>query len=140
MFKKIVKNAGNKFYTVKGTKVLKAQDDLGIIIPKELKDFYEQIGYGFLYSEEGNINRIMDPNSLCEFRFRKGQFANDPELDMYEGYERDKLVFFEICEGVFLSIGFSKNNNGKIFNGEKIIADNLKEFLIQYQEDERYFE
>lgn len=140
MFKDIVNKKGNKFYSIKPDAVNKAQEDLGIILPKELKEFYEEIGYGFLNSEEDYFNRIMDPYSLCEFRFRKGQFANDPELESYEEDEKDKLIFFEICEGVYLSIGFSKENSGKIFSGDKIIADSLKEFLIKYQENERYYE
>ena len=140
MFKDIVNREGNKFYSLKKDAVDKAQEDLGIILPKELKEFYEEIGYGFLNSEEDYFNRIMDPQSLCEFRFREGQFANDSELDVYEDYEQDCLVFFEICEGSYLSIGFSKNNNGKIFSEDKIIADSLKEFLIKYQDNERYFD
>lgn len=140
MFKDIVNKKGNKFYPLDLKVVRKAQDDLGIILPQELKEFYEQIGYGFFNSKEENFNRLMDPNSICEFRFREGQFENDPELELYEEYERDKLVFFEICEGVYLSIGFTKENNGKIFSGEKVIANNLKEFLINYQDNEHYFE
>ena len=140
MFKDIVNRKGNKFYSLDKNAVDRAQEDLGIIIPKELREFYEEIGYGFLNSEEGYYNRIMDPQSLCEFRFREGQFANNPELDIYEGYEQDGLIFFEICEGSYLSIGFSKKNNGKIINEDKIIANSLKEFLIKYQDDERYFD
>lgn len=140
MFKDIVNKRGNKFYTLEVCVINEAQKDLGIILPKEIREFYEEIGYGFLNSEEGYFNRIMDPHSLCEFRFREGQFANDPELDIYKDYEYDKLVFFEICEGEYLSIGFSKKNSGKIFSGEEKIADSLKEFLINYQDNERYFE
>ena len=140
MYKDIVDKKGNTFYALKADIVNKAQDDLGIIIPVELKEFYDQIGYGFLRSEEENFNRILDPYSLCEFRFREGQFANSPDLDIYEEDERDKLIFFEICEGVFLSIGFSKENKGKIFSGNKQIADSLREFLIKYQTNEDYWE
>lgn len=53
--------------------------------------------------------------------------------------ERDKILFFEISEGTYLSIGFSKNNNGKVFYGKNKIANSLKEFLRKYQEDEHYF-
>ena len=115
MFKDLLENKGNRFYTVNAESVKKAQEDLGIILPDELRKFYEQIGYGFLSSEEENFNRIMDPSSLCDFRFREGQFENDPELDIYEEDEIDKLIFFEVCEGLFFSIGFTKNNRGKIF-------------------------
>lgn len=139
MFKEVVNKEGNKFYSLKADALKNAQEDLGIILPKDLKKFYEEIGYGFLNSREENFNRIMDPYSLCDFRLRKGQFANDPELEVYEEDERDKLIFFEICEGVYLSIGFSKENYGKIYSGKKKIADSLIEFLIKYQNDENYY-
>lgn len=139
MFNKIIRQEGTQFYKVTEESVARAEEELGIIFPEELKKFYLEMGYGFLHSEEGNFNRIMDPNSLCEFRFRQGQFANDSELEIYESYERDKLIFFEICEGVYLAIGFSKNNNGKIYYGKDMIADSLEEFLLNYQENEKFF-
>ena len=129
----------NKFYPVSEDNITKAQVDLGILFPKELVSLYKTIGYGFLNSTEGNFNRIMDPGSICEFRFRNGQFAHNAELDIYEEFERDKLIFFEICEGDYLSIGFTKENCGKVYDCNRMIADNLEQFLTKYQENERYF-
>lgn len=139
MFENIVKNNENKFYKVSKSMIDEVQEDMGIILPKDLTDFYDEIGYGFLSSKRDYFNRIMDPGSVREFRFRKGQFENNAELEIYDEYERDKVVFFEICEGDYLLIGFSKDNNGRIFDGEEIIADNLEQFITKYQEDERYF-
>ena len=139
MYENIINKDGNKFYKVKKSMVIDAQKDLGILFPNELVQFYAEIGYGFLNSNEENFNRLMDPNSVAEFRLRKGQYANYSELEIYTDYERDKLIFFEICEGYFLSIGFSGSNRGVIFDGEKRIAKNLEEFLIKYQENENYF-
>ena len=139
MYKEIVNNKSNKFYTVNEQMIVKAQDELGIIFPNELVDFYNEVGYGFLASKVDNFNRIMDPNSICEFRFRNGQFENYTELSIYDDYEKDKLVFFEICEGCYLSMGFSKKNIGNIYDGNKKISDNLKQFLIDYQNDEMFF-
>ena len=140
MYESIVNKMDNKFYAVESSRITEAQTELGIIFPKDLKCFYEEIGYGFLSSRMDNFNRIMDPNSICEFRQRDGQFANDPELEMYVNYERDRLIFFEVCEGYFLSIGFAKRNNGKIYSGSKMIANSLEEFLIKYQANEMYFQ
>lgn len=139
MYEKIVYREGNNFYPLKNSEVKEAQENIGITFPKDLRVFYNEIGYGFLKSNEENFNRIMDPGSVSEFRLREGQFANDSELEIYSNYERDKLVFFEVCEGYYLSIGFSKTNNGKIFDGNKEIANNLEQFLMQYQDNERYF-
>ena len=96
MFEKIMQKKGNKFYSVKEGVIAMVQEELGIILPKELKSFYTEVGYGFLHSDNYNFNRIMSPKSLCEFRFRKGQFSNDSELELYVDLERDKIFFFEI--------------------------------------------
>lgn len=139
MFENIIDKEQNNFYSIAEDVVSKVEDKLGIIFPMELSKFYKEIGYGFLNSKLGNFNRIMDPQSLCEFRLRKGQFEGDPELEIYEEDEIDKLVFFEICEGIYLSIGFTKDNDGEIFDGQNLIANSLKEFLIKYQADEQYY-
>lgn len=139
MFEAIANYKGNKFYKVKTYSIDAAQDSLGIVFPKDLIEFYTQVGYGFLKSENDNFNRIMDPESVAEFRLRTGPFANNSDLDIYDAYERDRLVFFEICEGSYISIGFTKKNNGKIYYGKKEIANSLEEFLTKYQNDENYF-
>ena len=140
MFESIVQHQGNKFYQIKEDVIADVQEELGIILPNGLKEFYKEVGYGFLSSKRYNFNRIMSPKSLCDFRFRKDQFCDDSELEMYEEYERDQIVFFEISEGSFLSMGFSKENCGEVFCGKVKIANSLLEFLEKYQEDENYFE
>ena len=140
MFESIAQNKENKFYIVTEEAIAKVQEELGIIFPNELKEFYKKVGYGFLNTKQENFNRIMNPESVCDFRFRKGQFSYSSDLDIYEDEEKDRLFFFEICEGNYLSIGFSRYNNGKIFYGDKEIANSLEEFLTKYQENERYFE
>lgn len=139
MFDTILCNEGNKFYSIKADVTIKAQEELGFEFPEELKELYKQVGYGFLYSEEENFNRIMDPKNVCDFRFRRGMYSDEANLEIYEDYEKSSLVFFEICEGSYLSIGFSKDNMGEIFYGKVKIANSLVEFLRKYQEDERYF-
>ncbi len=138
MFDKLVIREGSKFYKIEDDAVESVQKKLGIILPQQLKQFYEEIGYGFLGSEGFNFNRIMDPVSLCEFRFRVGQFEDDSELDVYEQCERDTLIFFEVCEGFYLGMGFSKNNDGEIFYRKEKIAESLVDFLVRFQEDEKY--
>lgn len=139
MFERVVQHKGNKFYCIKEAVISAVQEELGIILPQELVEFYKEVGYGFLHSDQYNFNRIMSPKSLCDFRFRKGQFNDSSELETYEDLERDKLIFFEVSEGTYLSIGFAKKNNGKVFYGKTKIANSLKEFLEKYQENENYF-
>ena len=45
---------------------------------------------------------------------------------MYETYEENSLIFFEVNEGVYMSIGLS---DGKIYFADKSVADSLSDFL-----------
>ena len=65
MFETIANYKGNKFYKVKANSIEAAQESLGIVFPKDLIEFYKQVGYGFLKSENDNFNRIMDPESVA---------------------------------------------------------------------------
>jgi hypothetical protein len=130
---------GNKFYPVKEEEVKKAQVDMGILIPKDLLELYSNLGYGFLSSSEYNINRIMDPHSVAEFRNVTGQFEFRDDLDDFNIGAKDKLVFFEANESVYISIGFSKKNLGKIYFYDKEIAKSLEEFFELYIKDEDYY-
>lgn len=53
---------------------------LNLNIPKELKNLLLEIGYGFINGAECNVNRIMDPESIRDFRLRKGDFEFYPIL------------------------------------------------------------
>lgn len=139
MFEKIKQSNGNTFYNVEVMEIENVQKALNIILPRSLRIFYQEVGYGFLHSKEDNINRIMDPSSVCEFRTQKGQFAGSSQAEDFKIYEEDKLVFFEVSEVVYISIGFTGSNGEKIFYRNKKIADSIEEFLEQYMKDENYF-
>ena len=49
------------------------------------------------------INRIMDPDTIADITLREGIYEFDPDLEgIYE--EEDKLVFYEVNEGVYLTL------------------------------------
>ena len=139
MFEKIKNNSKNTFYPVKAESIRKAESEMGIIMPKSLVEFYLNVGYGFLETNIYNINRIMGPSSVAEFWLEIGQFENSEEAEIFGEYARDKLVFFEATESLFLSIGITKLNGGKIYYYDEVIAGNLNEFFEKYLEDEKYF-
>ena len=115
MFEMIKSNPQNTFYPVKIEAIQRAESNMGIIIPDVLTQFYLDVGYGFLETHRHNINRIMGPSSVEEFYFGTGQFQNSEEVEIFGKYTKDKLVFFEVNESLFLSIGITKLNKGKIF-------------------------
>lgn len=139
MFETIKNNPQNTFYPVKLEAIHKAEIDMGVIIPEVLKDFYLNVGYGFLETHRHNINRIMGPVSVEEFYLGTGQFQNLEEAEIFQDYMKDKLVFFEVNESLYLSIGTTKVNKGKVYYYNDVIANDLNEFFEKYLENEKYF-
>ena len=73
----------------------------------------------------------MDTYSLQDINLRTGDFEYDPDLEIYdEIYNDDKLLFFEVNEGVYLAIDKIEHNekNARYYFGNKI-ADSLEEFI-----------
>ena len=53
----------------------------------------------------------MDTYSLQDINLRIGDFEYDPDLEIYdEIYNDDKLLFFEVNEGVYLAIDKIEHN------------------------------
>lgn len=139
MFDKYNNEDVGSFYELNNEPLNKVENNLGIQFPASLVSFYNSVGYGFFNSTLGNINRLMDPSSVAEFRTRSGQFAEREDLDIYKDSEEDKLVFFEANEYTFVSIAFTGNDMGKIFFMNKKVADSLEEFLERFVSDEQFF-
>jgi antitoxin YxxD len=55
------------FYPLNEREVEAAEKRLNRTFPKELREFYLQIGYGFMCINQSTfINRIMDPHSIAD--------------------------------------------------------------------------
>ena len=115
-------------YKVQRQNILDAEKRMKVKFPKDLFDFYVNYGYGFVDNEEGAFNRIMDPQSCADIRLREDPYTYDPDLEMYEEFERDAILFFEVVEGVYMSMGFE---DGKIYYADRVVADSLMEFLTK---------
>lgn len=129
----------NKFYPVKIEELNEVEKVLNLNIPKELKDLLLEVGYGFINGSECNVNRIMDTESLRDFRLRKGDFEFYPDIEIYDEYEEGKLIFFEGSESALISIEVTDDNLSNIFYYDVKIADSLEAFLIKIQEDDNYY-
>ncbi len=124
------------------------EDDINKIgstlaIPSELKLFYHKIGYGFFFQEHSSFDRLLDPYSFKQINLREDFYKFDPELELYEKYYilKNKLIFFEINEGVYLLISREdRNGQNAIYYFDKKIADSLEEFLIRFDQEGHYFE
>ncbi|MGR6009065.1 SMI1/KNR4 family protein [Bacillus cereus] len=146
MKKHIVADEGIKsnqtpiLYPLPKEEIAEAEDLLKMQFPKELKRFYEEIGYGFLNTNRNLINRFMDPISVADFRLRQDIYEHNPNLDDTD--DEESLVFFEITEISFLTIKFKEENElGQcpIYSENIKIADSLEEFLIKMDENPDYY-
>lgn len=115
-----------KTYRVEQNEIIEAEKRMGITIPCDLRKFYQEIGYGFVKNEMGAINRLIDPLGCSDIRMREDIYEYDLDLEMYEIYEENSLIFFEVNEGVYISIGL---NDGKIYFADKVVAESLLDFL-----------
>ena len=139
MFEEIKSSPLNQFYPLTRDKIKESESKLGIMFPKLLREFYLEIGYGFIGSEVGNINRIMDPESVLDFRLRQNDFEFYPDIEIYNEFEKDKIIFFEANESALISIGFGLDNSGKIYYYDEEISKNLTEFLEKLSEDDTFY-
>ncbi|MES9665506.1 1,3-beta-glucan synthase regulator [Bacillus cereus] len=126
------------FYPLPKEEIAEAEDLLKMQFPKELKNFYKEIGYGFIEaSSKFFFNRFMDPFSVADFRLRQDIYEYNPNLD-----DEESLVFFEVTELSFLTIKFKQENElGQcpIYSEDVKIADSLEEFLIKMDENPDYY-
>ena len=139
MFEKIKSNPLNQFYPLSKDQIKTSESKLGIVFPQFLRDFYLEIGYGFIGSKVDNINRIMDPESVLDFRLQQNDFEFYPDIEIYDEFTEDKLVFFEANESSLLSIGFGSRNSDKIYYYDVEISKNLEEFLENLSEDDTFY-
>ncbi|MGQ3376799.1 SMI1/KNR4 family protein [Priestia endophytica] len=136
----ILKNSNHKFYKLTEKDIKKAEERLGFAFPDELKAFYQEVGYGFLdVNNKNSFNRMLDPHSVADIRLREGIYEYDPDLDdIYE--EEDELVFYEVNEGVYLTMDLKNKKQSSIYYLGIKIANSFAEFLKKINEDTDYFE
>ena len=81
----------------------------------------------------------MDPESVLDFRLRRNDYEFYPDIEIFDDFEEEKLIFFEANEVALLSIGFGSENNGKIYYYNSEISANLEEFLEKLSEDDTFY-
>ena len=144
--KYIIKNEGEKlkhsFYKLDEQEISRIEKE--IFIPKELKQFYSEIGFGYMYDtpESFSVDRFLSPDEYLKINLRIDYYEFYPALNFYNtDFFKDYLIFFEVVEGNYLLIN-KKDDNGKnsiLYIDEKI-ADSLEEFLVRFDKEGHYFE
>ncbi|MCA6364926.1 MAG: SMI1/KNR4 family protein [Bacteroidetes bacterium] len=128
MFEEIKNKQNVEFYQLDNI------DNSENTIPKELFAFYKEVGYGFLNINNGDINRIMDPDEFQIINKREEHYEFDPSLDIYKKYVSDRMLFFEVNEGLYLTIDKLTNEKGtnSVYIFDEKISDSLEEFILLY--------
>ncbi|EEO1907829.1 TPA: hypothetical protein HQN17_002826, partial [Listeria monocytogenes] len=113
----LVSNKNNSFYPVSLEEIEEVEETLDLKIPKELKDFFLNVGYGFIKGSKYNINRIMDPYSIRDFRLKQNDYEFFPDIEVYDELE-EEIIFFEGSETALISIKLTTEEKNKIYYDE----------------------
>ncbi|WP_226669859.1 SMI1/KNR4 family protein [Metabacillus litoralis] len=132
-------NEENSFYPVTENNIKEVEQKLGLNFPKELVNFYIEVGYGFIKGSGFNINCIMDPYSVRDYRLRINDFEFYPDIEIYDEFESDKLIFFEGSESALMSIELNEKNSSPVYYYDIQIATSLEEFLRKLEENDKYY-
>lgn len=128
-------DAKHVFYKLDNMDIENAKKKLGYGFPKELEEFYKQVGYGFLCADDKDaIDRMMDPESIADFLT-----YNNQEEDKYfiEYCKMENVIpFFEIGDGAYITINRDDN---RIFYFDNVIATSLQEFLEKMHNHTDYY-
>ena len=139
MFEEIKNNLKNIFYKVKLSEIEEVENELGIRLPEQLRKFYLEVGYGFINGSDGNVNRIMDPYSVRDFRLRQNDFECYPDIEIYDEFEDNKLIFFEGNEVSMISITFDNDKSNSIFYYDEKIAESFIDFINKISKDDTFY-
>lgn len=128
----------HNFFPVNKEEINKAEDRLGFSLPQELIEFYLQIGYGFMFTNEENaLNRLLHPSTVADIYLRKDEFEADPDLEIYD--DKSKIIIFQVNEGIYITIDNSKDSSGVYYFTAKI-AESFEDFIIKLENNSSYFE
>lgn len=125
-----------RWHTLSYNSIIDAELHMGIVFPKSLNTIYQNYGYGFVKNKEGAINRLLDPMTCANIRMRKDIYEFDLDLEVYLPFEKDKLLFFEVNEGVYLSMGI---NDEKIYYLDRLVANDIFEFIVNISNNPDYW-
>ena len=130
-------NKKHIFYKLNSDCVERAEKELDIQFPEELKKFYAEIGYGyFCDKDKTDINLLMSPQQIVDYCKGTGNYVYSEDRELMKA---DELVFFELDCNSHLKTKVTGENNGKVFFGRKEIAPNLESFIKKLDAESGFY-
>ncbi|MFV0304908.1 MAG: SMI1/KNR4 family protein [Moheibacter sp.] len=128
-------NLDHLLFKIKQGTLEQVESELGFTLPLELRELYVQVGFGFFWqNDNSSFDRLLSPLQVKQITLKEDFYEYDPDLELYDDiYKGEKLLFFEVNEGVYLGIDKTdiKGKNA-IYYFKNKIADSLEEFLKQF--------
>lgn len=142
-----VREGRNFFMAVKNGDIEEAEERLGFALPQQLKEFYVEIGFGFLCAPKNNlettderllarsVNRVIGPGEAADLYLGEGDVG--PQEDFLPWL----FPFFDLGEGTFLVLMSQDDDDKGVYwpDGKKLVAANLEEFFRKLHEDPNFY-
>lgn len=134
-----ISNMKHCFYKVSTEEIQEAENRIAFEFPKELKEFYSQIGYGFICKDDtSHTNRLTFPEDIADRILYKGDIYD--YLQDEDEWLEDELPFFNLDgEDGWITIKLSGQDKDSIFYFGEKIAQSLEEFLIKMDSETNYY-
>lgn len=142
-------NKENDFITVLPSELQAAEERLGFQFPEQLKEFYNEIGFGHLTVPHNapedykcyHTNKILHPNHIADILI----LGEDSGLVTYEvEFQEHEMPFFDVADSAdFLVMHpHSKNPNAVYDQLGNLIENNFSDFIynLYYKSPTYYFE
>lgn len=134
-------NNKHVFLKINKGEIEETERKLGKRLPSELKELYNELGYGFLCCGVGNnVNRIISPIEIYEFYAGISDYENDIRQDYYK--DSNELIFFEVSADTFIVLNLQQQNTlGQcpLYYFDKKIADSIEEFIKLMDQKPNYY-
>ena len=126
--------------------ITKSEQNLGFEFPNQLKEFWQEIGYGALYvskngENSGLVNRIMPPEEIADIFLRREETESNVLPFVFDDLKPDDMIFFEIGDSSSFLIMRPKGKTPNMvydLAGGKI--DDFETFIYRlYHESPKYF-
>lgn len=112
--------------------------ETGFTFPKDLKEFWTEIGCGYVSPTDALDNALETPTNILDFYFNVGDWS-DLKIAC-DFFDHDELPFFFISGLDYITIGLKEGTNlGKIYRFGQEIAPSLSDFLQCILNDATFF-